>query len=58
MVQPKVLAMLCTQGIAGDDALLRLARERFREAGVGGEFYPNGRNFPCHRQLRRLSDKC
>jgi hypothetical protein len=32
--------MLTPQGIAGDDALLRLARERFREAGIGGEFYP------------------
>jgi len=68
MVQPKVLAMLCTQGIAGDDALLRLARERFREAGVGGEFYPDNpdefrqldkftpANLPCTVHLPRYLD--
>ena len=65
MAQPNVLAMLCSQGIAGDDALLRLGRERFREAGIGAEFYPDNpeefrgldkftpANLPCTVHLPR-----
>ena len=41
MLEPQLLAMLSNQPpIEGDDALLRLAQIRLREAGVGGELYP------------------
>lgn len=36
----KILAMLATQGMEGDDALLRLAQRRLEEAGLGAELYP------------------
>jgi hypothetical protein len=40
MSSPKLLAMLSKQPpIEGDDALLKLARERLAEAGLGGELY-------------------
>jgi hypothetical protein len=68
MSAPMILAMLARQGIEGDDALLRLARERFREAGVGAELYPNDpedfreilkfkpANLPCTVHLPRYLD--
>jgi hypothetical protein len=38
---PKLLTMMHIQPpIAGDEALLRLARARLQEAGLGGELYP------------------
>ena len=47
MPAAKLLAILNRQDIEGDEALLRLAQERFSEAGVGGEFYPGN---PLHLQ--------
>ena len=68
MAIPKLLAMLHRQDIEGDTALLRLAQERFFEAGLGGEFYPGNpdhlhsliafrpRGLPCTVHLPRSLD--
>jgi hypothetical protein len=39
-MRPAILAMLSKSDIRGDDALLRLAQERYRMAGIGAELYP------------------
>ncbi len=57
---PKLLAMMIKHGLAGDDALLRLAQARFQEADLGAELYPEtpeqfGQQLPFRPQDRPLT---